>query len=363
MIPVHRPVIGGAEMANVMAALQAGEVSGSAGRFITEFEQRFAAYCGCKHGIAVSSGSTALHLACVIAGIGLQDEVLVSTLTNIASANAVVQQGGVVVPVDCEFDTWCMDPRQLEKSMSPRVRAIMPVHLYGHPVNMPVVMDFARKHNLAVIEDCAEAHGAMVLNRTVGSFGDMGCFSFYANKVITTGEGGMIVTNDDHLAERARLLRNLAFTRPRFRHRELGFNYRMTNVQAAIGCGQLDRIEEIIEQKRQIASWYTERLRDVSWLQLPVEKSWARNVYWMFCVVCCDNRRDYLEARLRNANVETRTMFCPMELQTSLVERRAVRDVICPVAERLWQTGLYLPSGNDLTEAQVDYICKVITCV
>jgi perosamine synthetase len=366
VIPVHRPVIGEAEIANVLEALRAGEISGSCGRFITEFEGAFAQYCGCKHGVAVSSGSTALHLACVLANIRPGDEVLVSAGTNIASANAIVQQGGIVVPIDVEPDTWNMDCRLLEAAITPRTKAVMPVHLYGHPVDMGHLLDVALRHGLFVIEDCAEAHGATVRGDKVGGLGDVGCFSFYANKVITTGEGGMLTTNDGALAARARLLRNLAFTTPRFWHEECGFNYRMTNVEAAIGLGQFGRIEGIIARKRELAAAYTERLSAVSWLRLPVEREWARNVYWMYGVVVDhplgQDMRDQLRARLASAGIDTRTMFCPLNLQPALRKRHAVRTLSCPVAESLWKWGLYLPSSYDLTEAEIDRVCRVVSC-
>jgi perosamine synthetase len=364
VIPVHRPIIGDNEAALVLDALRAGDVSGSSGHYLPEFEQKFAAYCECVHGIAVSSGSTALHLAAVLSNIAPGDEVLVSACTNIASANAVVQQGGVVVPIDSEPGTWNMDVRLLEGAITPRTRAIMPVHIYGHPVDMGEVMRLALAHGLAVIEDCAEAHGALYYGKKVGGIGDVGCFSFYANKVITTGEGGMIVTNNSAIADRARLLRNLAFTYPRFQHREVGYNYRMTNLQAALGVAQFARIEGVIERKRQIAADYTDRLAYIPGLRLPVEKPYARNVYWMYCVVVdpaeFGTTRDVLVNELRADGVETRTMFCPLNYQPSLLDRRAVRDTPCPVAENLWRNGLYLPSGCSLTDGEIDHICAAI---
>jgi perosamine synthetase len=216
---------------------------------------------------------------------------------------------------------------------------------------------------LFVVEDCAEAHGALYKGRKVGGLGDLSCFSFYANKVITTGEGGMITTNNPELAEKARLLRNLAFTQPRFRHEELGFKYRMTNVQAAIGLGQLERIEEIIEIKRTIAREYTERLTDVRGLHLPVEKDYARNVYWMYGVVIDPDfgmTRDEFATALRVCGIDTRTFFCPLNIQPVYHKRNVVRTLPCPEAEKLWERGLYLPSGLTLTDAQIKNICNTI---
>lgn len=356
-------MLGKKEIKYVNEALRSGHISGSFGHFIEEFENRFAEYCDCQYGIATTSGSTALHLAMAVIGIQLGDEVLVSACTNIASGNCVVMEGGIVVPIDSEPDTWNMDTRLLEQAITPRTKAILPVHIYGHPVDMDEVNRAAKKHSLWVIEDCAEAHGALYRGKKVGSLGDMGCFSFYANKVITTGEGGMITTNSAELAEKARELRNLAFTKPRFRHEELGFNYRMTNVQAAIGLGQLERVEEIIETKRTIARKYTSQLVDVRGLRLPVEKDYARNVYWMYGVVVDPEfgmTRDELSEALCQCGVDTRTFFCPLNIQPVYKKRDAVRALPCPEAERLWECGLYLPSGCALTDEQINTVCRAI---
>src|SRR5512145_1558725 len=218
MIEVFDPIIGEEEIEAVVAALKRGEISGSFGQSIPQFEQQFANYCGCKYGIAVSSGSTALHLAVAAAGIGAGDEVLLSASTNIATALAVIHNGAVPVSVDSEGITWNLNLDLIEGLITERTKAIIPVHLYGHPVDMDRLMEIARRHNLLVIEDCAESHGATVRGRMTGSFGDMACFSFYANKIITTGEGGMVTTNDPVLAEKLNLLRNLGFTKPRFWH-------------------------------------------------------------------------------------------------------------------------------------------------
>lgn len=364
MIPVHQPVFGEAEGRNVSLALSEGMISGSAGDFIEEFEGRFAEYCDCAYGVAVSSGSTALHLAAVVAGIGPGDEALVSACTNIASAAAFAHQGAIVVPIDSEPDTWNMDPSLLQQEVTDRTKAIMPVHIYGHPVDMDPVLELARRLNLVVIEDCAEAHGAEYKGRRVGSFGDMGCFSFYANKIITTGEGGMIVTNNRGYADRARSLRNLAFTEPRFLHKELGFNYRMTNLQAAVGCGQMNRIQQTIADKRALASAYASRLNNVRGLRLPVEKDYAKNVYWMFAVVIDPDvfgmTGAEVRGRLLKYGIDTRTMFFPMGRQPALIDRGAVRETDCPVADDLWENGFYLPSGTALTDKEIDTVCGAL---
>lgn len=285
MIPVFEPIIGKEEIDLVVEALKRGEISGTFGKSIREFEEKFAEYCGCRYGIAVSSGTTALHLAVTAAGIGAGDEVLVSASTNIATALGVVHNQALPVPVDSENITWNLNLDLVESLITSRTKAIIPVHLFGHPVDMHRLCELASKYNLIVIEDAAEAHGATCRGSRVGSFSDMGCFSFYANKIITTGEGGMVVTNNEFLAERCRLLRNLAFIKPRFRHEVAGYNFRMAGYQAAMGLAQLNRIDQLIKEKRRVAQTYTYYLQDISGLQLPVELEWALNVYWMYGIV------------------------------------------------------------------------------
>ncbi len=363
MIEVYEPLIGEEEIEAVVAALRRGEISGSFGESIPQFEEEFAAYAGCKYGVAVSSGSTALHIAVTAAGLGPGDEVLVSASTNIATALGVIHNGAVPVPVDSENVTWNLDLNLIEQLITPRTRAIIPVHLYGHPVDMDALMEIARRHNLLVIEDCAESHGATVRGKMTGSFGDMACFSFYANKVITTGEGGMVTTNDKELAERLRLLRNLAFTKPRFRHEAAGFNFRMTGYQAAMGLAQFRKIEQIISEKRRLAQTYNKHLAGIEGLQLPVELDWARNVYWMYAVVVKPESgvtRDQLTTYLRDNGIDTRTFFCPMNQQPCLESRPGYREVQCPVADSLWETGLYLPSTYSLTEETIEHIASTV---
>jgi len=363
MIEVFEPVIGEEEIEAVVAALRRGEISGSFGESIPAFEQEFANYVGCEYGVAVSNGSTALHVAVAAAGIGAGDEVLISSSTNIATALAVIHNGAIPVPVDSENLTWNLDLDLIEGLITEKTKAIIPVHLYGHPVDMDRLMEIARKHNLLVIEDCAESHGATCRGRMTGSFGDMSCFSFYANKVITTGEGGMVTTNNKDLAERLRLLRNLAFTQPRFRHEEAGFNFRMTGYQAAMGLVQFRKIEHIISEKRRVAHTYNNFLKDLDGLQLPHEAEWARNVYWMYAVVVQPEfgiTRDELMQQLRSEGIDTRTFFCPMNQQPCLLERPGFRAVSCPVADRLWENGLYLPSTYTLSEPVIKQIADVV---
>jgi perosamine synthetase len=363
MIPVFEPHIGEEEVQAVAAAVRRGEISGSFGESIPEFERRFADYVGAKHGVAVTSGTTALHLAVAAAGISRGDEVLVSASTNIATALAAYHNGAVPVPVDSEDETWNLDLDLVEPLITERTRAIIPVHLFGHPVDMDRLLEIADGHDLVVIEDCAESHGATVRGRMTGALGDMGCFSFYANKIITTGEGGMVTTNDDALAERLRLLRNLAFQRPRFLHEHAGHNFRMTGYQAAMGLAQLERIGFVLAEKRRVAHAYDRLLEDVRGIVTPVELDWARNVYWMYGIVVTEEfplTRDELMAYLAEREIESRTFFCPMNMQPFLRRQRGFREVECPVAERLWERGMYIPCGIDLPDETLAEIVDVI---
>jgi len=330
MIPVFEPSVGEDEVEAVATAVRAGEISGSFGESIPRFEQEFADYVGCAHGVAVTSGTTALQLAVAAAGIGAGDEIVVSASTNIASALAAYHSGAVPVPIDVEPDTWNIDLNLIEAQITPKTRAIMPVHLFGHPVDMEGLMEIAVEHGLVVIEDCAESHGATARGRMTGSFGELSCFSFYANKIITTGEGGMVMTSDAGLAERLRLLRNLAFQKPRFFHEEAGFNFRMTGMQAAMGRVQLDKIDRMIDEKRRVAHTYNRHLAEVPGIQTPVERDWARNVYWMYSIVIGEDfgvGRDELMAKLQERGIETRTFFCPLNMQPCLQRQWGFRQV------------------------------------
>ncbi|HEX4410965.1 MAG TPA: DegT/DnrJ/EryC1/StrS family aminotransferase [Xanthobacteraceae bacterium] len=363
MIPVFDPDIGEEEIAAVVSALRRKEISGSFGRSIPEFEERFAAYCGCKYGVAVTSGTTALHLAVAALDLPEGSEILMSASTNIASGLAAYHNGSIPVGVDSEETTWNLNLDLIEDLITPATRAIMPVHLFGHPVDMDALGRLALKHDLYVIEDCAEAHGASCRGQIVGSFGDMGCFSFYANKLVTTGEGGMIVTNDMCLVERLRLLRNLGFTNPRFRHEVAGYNFRLTAFQAAMGVVQVEKLSLVIEAKRRMAKKYGEVLGEIPGLRLPVEAAWARHVYWMYGVVVDSEfgvSRDELAGELSRRGIETRTFFCPMNAQPCFGSMDGFRAVPTPVADMLWQRGFYLPSSHTLTGGQIEGIGSAI---
>lgn len=363
MIPVNEPFIGEQEKKYVMECLRTGWIS-SEGRFIREFEQRWAEYCGLAHGVAVSNGTVALEIAVACLDLQPGDEVIMPTFTIISCAQAVTRNGGKPVLVDSDPRTWCMDVSQIADKINPRTKAIMPVHMYGHPVDMDPVLELARKHNLIIIEDAAEAHGAEYKGRKCGGMGDLNCFSFYANKIITTGEGGMVLTNDAKQAERLRSLRNLCFKKERrFYHTELGNNYRLTNLQAAIGLAQLERIEESVTKKRWMGAAYTERLKDIPTLQLPIEEPWAKNVYWMYGLVLNESTgMDAVEfaRRLSEKGVMTRPFFLGMHEQPVFHSMGLFGGEHYSVAERIARQGLYLPSGMTLTEAQNEKVCQAV---
>jgi perosamine synthetase len=363
-IPVAAPWLDAREDELVREAMSAGAISGFFGDHLVRFEQEFSGFCGCRHGVAVSNGTTALQVALAALGIGPGDEVLTATLTNMATFFAVLHQGATPIPVDIEPDTFNLDPGQLERLRTPRTRAILVVHLFGHPVNMGPVLDFARRHDLRVIEDCAEAHGAEYLGRRTGSLGDIGCFSFYANKIITTGEGGMCVTNDAALAAEMRSLKSLAFGETnKFMHRAVGFNFRMTNLQAAIGCAQMEKLDEIIARKRRLAHDYAAQLAGLDQLQLPGEADYARNVYWMYHVGlrgALASRRSEVLRGLAARGVETREGFIPFNLQEIFIARGLTRADACPCANEAAYRTFYLPSGSTLTEDQVAFVCEQV---
>lgn len=353
----------GNEKRYVLDCLETNWIS-ALGSYVTRFEATVARWCGVPHGVACSSCTTGLQMALMALGVGSGDEVLVPDFTLIVSANTVIQAGARPVLVDVDERTWCIDPGKLEKKIGPRTRAIMPVHMYGHPCDMPAIMDIARRHQLLVIEDCAEAHGAQIAGRMVGSFGDAACFSFYGNKILTTGEGGMVLCSDAALAEKIRLLRNQAFEHPRFVHREMGFSYRMTNVQAAIGLAQAEKANQKVEKKREIARWYAEAFANVEDIETPWEAPGAKNVYWMYGVKLGNSfrrGRDAVMAAMKERGVETRAFFCPMHRQP-VFQRSDPRfpDVSgeYPVSDDLWKRGLYLPSGLGLTRSQVEEVVE-----
>jgi len=372
MIAVNEPLLGERELEYVTECIKTGWIS-SAGHFIEEFEEKWATYCGMAHGIAVSNGTTALQVAVGCLDLDPGDEIIMPTFTIISCALAILENGGIPVLVDCDPRTWCMDVAQVEDRITPRTRAIMPVHIYGHPVDMDPLISLADKYHLEILEDAAEVHGAEYLSgrfeddpmwKRCGGMSDISTFSFFANKLITTGEGGMVLTNSTLYAEKARSLRNLGFRSDRrFYHTELGYNFRLTNLQAALGLAQMERFAEIVEKKRWMGAAYRERLRDIDLLQLPIEESWARQVYWMYGVVLDESSgMDAVEfaRRLQDMGVQTRPFFLGMHEQPVFHDRGLFLHEHYPVAERIARQGLYLPSGLALTEAQLNEVCKVV---
>jgi len=366
MIPVSEPLLVGNEESYVADCVKSGWIS-SDGRYLRAFEEKWASYCGVAHGIGVSNGTTALQIAVAALDVEPGSEIILPSFTIISCVIAIIEAGYVPVLVDADPDTWCLDLDEVEAKITPRTRAIMPVHMFGHPADMRRLGEIAKRSNLRIIEDAAEAHGAEVAGKRVGGLGDMGCFSFYANKIITTGEGGMVVTNDANYAARLRSLRNLCFKpERRFYHTELGHNYRLTNMQAAIGLAQIERIEDHVARKRRMAVLYRQRLADLPQITLPIERNWAKNVYWMYCLILADDVPfDAVEfaRRLREKGVDTRPLFLGMHEQPVLHERGLFQDERYPVTERLARRGLYVPSGLPLTETQIDQVSEAVRAV
>jgi perosamine synthetase len=372
MIPVNEPLLGKEEFEKVLACLKTNWIS-SQGKYLSQFEEKFAHYCGLNYGISTTSGTTALHLALAALGVGPGDEVLIPTFTMAATAFAVCYCGATPVFIDSDSETYNIDLgrvssylRNQEKRGKIKVKVILPVHMYGHPVDMDPLLDMADRFSIAVIEDAAEAHGAEYKGKKCGGLGTFGCFSFYANKIITTGEGGMVVTNDPRLADKARRLKDLAHSPgKRFLHTELGFNYRMTNLQAALGVAQLKKINSHIKKKRWMAKEYEKGLKGISGLRLPMEKPWAKSVYWMYGILVEKEfrlSRDQLMDRLKKKGIDTRSFFVPMHRQPIFTGGRAKAKKFgsYPVAEKLSEQGFYLPSGLTISSEQIDYICRQI---
>lgn len=356
-IPVNQPLLDGNEKKYLNQCIESGWIS-SEGPFVKEFEEAFAARVGRKYGIAVCNGSAALEVAVAALGIGKGDEVILPTFTIISCAAAIARAGAIPVLVDCDLFTWNMQVEKIEAKITPRTKAIMVVHIYGLPVDMNPVLELAEKYNLAIIEDAAEMHGQTYRGKPCGSFGEISTFSFYPNKHVTTGEGGMLVTNNSQIAERCRSLRNLCFNpHKRFFHEELGWNFRMTNLQAALGKAQLERLDEFCNRKRQIGRRYNELLADIPGLQLPVAKTdYAENIYWVYGIVLKDEVPfDAAEAmkRLSQHKIGTRPFFYPMHEQPVFHKMGLFLEESHPISERLARRGFYIPSGLALTEEQI----------
>jgi perosamine synthetase len=363
-IPVNEPLLTGNEEAYLVDCIRTGWIS-SEGHYVSRFENEFAQQVGRRHAIAVSNGSVALDAAVVALNLGQGDEVIVPAFTIISCVAAIVRAGAVPVLVDADPVTWNMDVSQIEARITPRTRAIMVVHIYGLPVDMEPLLHLAERHRLMIIEDAAEMHGQTYRGRPCGSFGELSTFSFYPNKHITTGEGGMIVTNDDPLAERCRSLRNLCFqAKKRFVHEELGWNHRMSNLQAAVGVAQLERLTEFVERKRHMGARYTQLLSGLRGLQLPLARApYADNIYWVYALVLDDSvpfDAEYAMASLAKKGVGCRPFFWPMHEQPVLRRMGLFAGEKYPVSERIARRGFYVPSGLGLTDEQMDRVAAAV---
>jgi perosamine synthetase len=364
MIPVNEPLLNGNEKKYLQNCIDTGWIS-SEGPYVKEFEEKFAAKVGRKYGIAVANGSVALDAAVVALGIGNGDEVILPTFTIISCAAAIVRAGAVPVLIDSDPLTWNMNVDLIEAKITERTKAIMVVHIYGLPTDMDPVLELAKKYNLKVIEDAAEAHGLNYKNKPCGSFGDLSTFSFYPNKHITTGEGGMIVTDNEELAERCRSLRNLCFqAKKRFVHEDLGWNFRMSNIQAALGLAQLERLDEFVIKKRQMGAAYNQLLCDNNLLQLPLtETGFAENIFWVFGLVLKNNVSFDAEqsmAMLASEGIGTRPFFWCMHEQPVFRKMSLFENEKYSVAENIARRGFYVPSGLALTYDQITRVAEKV---
>lgn len=361
-IPVNEPLLDGNEKKYLLDCIETGWIS-SEGPYVERLEREFATRVGRRYGIAVCNGSAALEVAFAALGIGPGDEIILPTMTIISCITPIVRSGARPVLVDADASTWNMDVSQLEGKITPRTRAILAVHTYGLPVDMEPVMALAAGHGLAVVEDAAEAIGQTYKGAPCGSFGALSIFSFYPNKHVTTGEGGMVVTDDAALAERCRSLRNLCFQPARrFVHEELGWNFRLTNLQAALGVAQLERLDRHVARKREIGEHYSALLSGLDALQLPLAATeYARNIYWVYGLVLGDAvpyDGAQMMAKLAERGIGTRAFFWPMHKQPVFQRAGMFNGEHYPVAERLARRGFYIPSGLALQDKQIETVAS-----
>ncbi|WP_298780284.1 DegT/DnrJ/EryC1/StrS aminotransferase family protein [uncultured Polaribacter sp.] len=357
-IPISQPSITQKEIDYVTDAVRSTWIS-SLGKYIDRFEAEFADFCGTRYAICVSNGTVAIQLALTANGIGKGDEVIMPNLSFIATANATLHCGATPVFADVDANNLCIDPNLIEGLITPKTKAIMPVHLYGHPAQMDKILEIANKHGLWVIEDAAEAHGATVKGKRVGSWGHCGTFSFYGNKNLTTGEGGMITTDDEDFYNRCKHLRDHAMSKEkRYWHTAPGFNYRMTNVQAAMGCAQLERVQDFMDKRETIFTWYKKYLVKKEGISLNKTDTWATNAYWLICLNNSEwnlESRDEFMIELKKRGVDSRPFFYPMSQMPYINE-----SVHTPVTDIVYQQGINLPTYFDLEEKDVKFICGVI---
>jgi perosamine synthetase len=359
-IPVASAVLNGNEKKYVNECLDTGWIS-SNGEFVERFEREFAAFSKTEYSVSCCNGTVSLHLALLAHKVGTGDEIIMPTLTYVATANTVKYCGATPVFIDSEEETWNVNPDLIEEKITKKTKGIVVVHLYGHPVDMDPILKIAKKHSLFIIEDAAEAHGALYKGKIVGSIGDCGSFSFYGNKIITTGEGGMVVTNSKSLADTIRTLKGQGVDpNRRYWHPVIGYNYRMTNIEAAIGLAQLEKIGWHLQRRREIAVLYKKYLCGYEqFIKLPVEMNWAKHAFWMYSILLKDNvkitRNEFMN-KLQEAGIETRPVFYPMHLMPPYREPSSHY----PVAEKIAERGINLPTHGNLSENEIIFIAKTI---
>jgi perosamine synthetase len=364
MIPVNTPLLNGNELEYVTDCINSGWIS-SEGSYVAKFENLFSNYVGRKYGVAVSNGTTAIDIVIEALKFGPNDEIIIPTFTIISCISQIVRCGATPVFVDSEIDTWNMNVEQIESKITKNTKAIFVVHIYGLPVEMDKILLLAKKYNLLIIEDAAEMHGQTYNGLPCGSFGDVSIFSFYANKNITTGEGGMIVTNSSEIYANCKDLRNLCFKPDdKFVHDRLGWNYRMTNIQAAIGVAQLERIEHIIKRKREIGNLYQDLLSNIEYLQLPLKKHGQNeNIYWVFGLLINEksgyNSKSIMKKLYEN-NIMTRPFFCPLHKQPFFKNSNIFKNYFLPVSEKMYNEGFYLPSGLGITDTEIEIVSTTL---
>lgn len=365
-IPVCEPTLSGNELKYVTDAVSSGWIS-SSGSYVDAFEKSFANYCGTKYAVAVNNGTVAIHLALVALGIGKGDEVIIPSFTMIATAFAICYTGATPVFVDADPYTWNIDVNKIEEKITKKTKAIMPVHIFGNMCNMDKIKELADKYDLFIVEDSAEAHGAEYNGKKSGSFSHIGCFSFFANKNLTTGEGGMVVTNDENLYKKAKYYKNMCFPvdAPRvYQHEDIGFNYRMSNIHAAIGLAQVEKANEYIQMRRNNAELYRKYLSDCKGVIFQKDEKNSLHVHWMNTIIIDSkvygHTKDELIAYLRKNNIDTRLLFTSMHRQKALIKYGCDCSDTYPITDWLTENGFYLPSASSLTEETIKYICNVI---
>lgn len=357
-IPVNRPVLYAETYGIIQKEIKSGWLSAE-GPQVELFERAFSSYIGMRFGATTNSGTTALHLALLTLGIKPGDEVILPAMTIASCYFAAWYVGAKAVPVDIDEETYTINPALIEKAVTKKTKVIMPVHLYGHPCDMDPIMTIAKKHRLYVVEDAAEAHGAEYKGKKVGSFGDISVFSFYANKIVSCGEGGMMLTNNKRLYERALKLKNLAHvSHKRFTHDAVGYRYQMTNIQAALGLIGLSHVQESIKRKREMAANYSKRLQGISGVITPIEKPWAKSVFWMYAIRIIKHKygksKDALMKNLNARGIQTRSFFYAPK--TAFKKLGLFKQYHAPVADRIEKEGIYLPSGLGITKQEIAYV-------